>query len=185
MESRKAYPSPRCWKCFQYKEIINYKSENVIDKCKSCEQHSTASAFHCDLWRENLRLFKASRPKRFPIFQAYLLGHPIFHSILMEYSFKLIHWNSFDCFFWNSYEILMNSYKIRKRSARAARKIFTYTIGVFIILLLKFEWRSCTLFVLLVMILLQKFLPTRNILALAAQKILNISTIFHNFTKKF
>ena len=103
----------------------------------------------------------------------------------MEYSFKLIHWNSFDCFLWNSYEILMNSYKIRKRSARAARKIFTYTIGVFIILLLKFEWRSCTLFVLLVMILLQKFLPTRNILARAAQKILNISTIFHNFTKKF
>ena len=96
MESRKAYPSPRCWKCFQY-----------VFKCKSCEQHSTASAFHCDLWRENLRLFKASRPKRFPIFQAYLLGHPIFHSILMEYSFKLIHWNSFDCFFWNSYDILM------------------------------------------------------------------------------
>ena len=88
-------------------------------------------------------------------------------------------------FLWNSYEILMNSYKIRKRSARAARKIFTYTIGVFIILLLKFEWRSCTLFVLLVMILLQKFLPTQNILARAAQKILNISTIFHNFTKKF
>ena len=88
-------------------------------------------------------------------------------------------------FLWHSYEILMNSYKIRKRSARAARKIFTYTIGVFIILLLKFEWRSCTLFVLLVMILLQKFLPTRNILARAAQKILNISTIFHNFTKKF
>ena len=35
------------------------------------------------------------------------------------------------------------------------------------------------------LILLQKFLTTRNILARAAQKILNISTIFHNFTKKF
>ena len=51
-----------------------------------------------------------------------------------------------------------------------------------------FRWKlfeSCTLFVLFFMILLQKFLPTPNILARAAQKILNISTIFHNFTKKF
>ena len=77
------------------------------------------------------------------------------------------------------------SYEILNKSARAARKLFTYTIGVLIILLLKFESRSCTLFVLFFMILLQNFLTTRNILARAAQKILNISTIFHNFTKIF